>query len=425
MSASTERKNRQTARSEGTYAKDINAQKEAAKKKKQQTKWTLIGIVIVAFFAFAIYLNSGAMYRSLDALTVENTEVTVGDITIPAGERSFSVAECNYVYNMQYVSFVNSYGSYASYFGLDTSAPLDEQTCSMTTEDKGEDYTWDDYFRDATESTLSQLAAFEAYAKVNNITLTDEDLAEVEETIDAIEEAAETNNYASASKFLAANYGKGCNEAVARGILELEVLASKVQTTITDAETYTADELTAKYDSVKDSYDKFTYSYYLVAAEVPEHEHSEDEDEHSHEPTDEAKAAAKQVAEDILKQVDDGTALADAAKALVEGAEITEQSALVGSSVESDIAEWLKSADRVAGDTTVIDASSGSYVVVFTARDNNQAPTEESGEQNYCDYVAEQLLNQEVLSEWSEHVFSEITAVYTSSYTGSARYVGR
>lgn len=425
MSASTERKNRQTARSEGTYAKDINAQKEAAKKKKQQTKWTIIGIVIVAFFAFAIYLNSGAMYRSLDALTVENTEVTVGDITIPAGERSFSVAECNYVYNMQYVSFVNSYGSYASYLGLDTSSPLDEQTCSMTTEDKGEDYTWDDYFRDATESTLSQLAAFEAYAKVNNITLTDEDLAEVEETIDAIEEAAETNNYASASKFLAANYGKGCNEAVARGILELEVLASKVQTTITDAETYTADELTAKYDSVKDSYDKFTYSYYLVAAEIPEHEHSEDEDEHSHEPTDEAKAAAKQVAEDILKQVNDGTALADAAKALVEGAEITEQSALVGSSVESDIAEWLKSADRVAGDTTVIDASSGSYVVVFTARDNNQAPTEESGEQNYCDYVAEQLLNQEVLSEWNEHVFSEITAVYTSSYTGSARYVGR
>lgn len=425
MSASTERKNRQTARSEGTYAKDINAQKEAAKKKKQQTKWTIIGIVIVAFFAFAIYLNSGAMYRSLDALTVENTEVTVGDITIPAGERSFSVAECNYVYNMQYVSFVNSYGSYASYFGLDTSSPLDEQTCAMTTEDKGEDYTWDDYFRDATESTLSQLAAFEAYAKANNITLTDEDLAEVEETIDAIEEAAETNNYASASKFLAANYGKGCNEAVARGILELEVLASKVQTTITDAETYTADELTAKYDSVKDSYDKFTYSYYLVAAEVPEHEHSEDEDEHSHEPTDEAKAAAKQVAEDILKQVDDGTALADAAKTLVEGAEITEQSALVGASVESDIAEWLKSADRVAGDTTVIDASSGSYVVVFTARDNNQAPTEESGDQNYCDYVAEQLLDQEVLSEWSEHVFSEITAVYTSSYTGSVRYVGR
>lgn len=61
---------------------------------------------------------------------------------------------------------------------------------------------------------------------------------------------------------------------------------------------------------------------------------------------------------------------------------------------------------------------------MFTKRDNNQAPTEESGDQNYCDYIAENLLKQEVLSEWNEHVFSSITEVYTASYTGSARYVG-
>ena len=89
MSASTERKNRQTARSEGSYAKDINAKKEADKKKKQRTKWIIVGVALVIFFAFAIYLNSGALYRSLDALTVKNTEVTVGDTTISAGERGF------------------------------------------------------------------------------------------------------------------------------------------------------------------------------------------------------------------------------------------------------------------------------------------------------------------------------------------------
>ena len=114
MSASTERKNRQTARSEGSYAKDINAKKEADKKKKQRTKWIIVGVALVIFFAFAIYLNSGALYRSLDALTVKNTEVTVGDTTISAGERGFSVAECNYVYHMQYISLMNTYGNYAS-----------------------------------------------------------------------------------------------------------------------------------------------------------------------------------------------------------------------------------------------------------------------------------------------------------------------
>ncbi len=426
MSASTERKNRQTARSEGSYAKDINAKKEADKKKKQRTKWIIVGVALVIFFAFAIYLNSGALYRSLDALTVKNTEVTVGDTTISAGERGFSVAECNYVYHMQYISLMNTYGDYAStLFKLDTSKPLDEQECPsfMNTEGK-ENYTWDRYFRDATRSQLKQLAAYEAYAGQHDIKLDDDDLKEIDDTIASIAETAKKNNYGSVSKFLAANYGRGCNESVARDIMKLQALAAKVQTSITDAETYTAEQLAEKYDSVKDSYDKFTYSYYLVAAELPEHEHSEDEDEHAHEPTDEAKAAAKATAEEILAKLSDGTSLADAAKAVVTDAEIKEQTDLAGSSVEAALSEWIKSADRKAGDTAVVDSGTGSYVVVFTKRDNNQAPTEESGDQNYCDYVAENLLKQDVLSEWNEHVFSGIVEAYKGSYNGSSRYVG-
>lgn len=424
MSASTERKNRQTARSEGSYAKDINAKKEADKKKKQRTKWIIVGVALVIFFAFAIYLNSGALYRSLDALTVKNTEVTVGDTTISAGERSFSVAECNYVYHMQYISLMNTYGDYAStLFKLDTTKPLDEQTCPLNKEGK-ENYTWDQYFRDATRSQLKQLAAYEAYAGQHDIKLDDDDLKEIDDTIASIAETAKKNNYGSVSKFLAANYGRGCNESVARAIMELQALAGKVQTSITDVETYTAEQLAEKYDSVKDSYDKFTYSYYLVAAELPEHEHSEDEDEHAHEPTDEAKAAAKATAEEILAKLSDGTSLADAAKAVVTDAEIKEQTDLAGSSVETALSEWIKSADRKAGDTAVVDSDTGSYVVVFTKRDNNQAPTEESGDQNYCDYVAENLLKQDVLSEWNEHVFSGIVEAYKGSYNGSSRYVG-
>lgn len=424
MSASTERKNRQTARSEGSYAKDINAKKEADKKKKQRTKWIIVGVALVIFFAFAIYLNSGALYRSLDALTVKNTEVTVGDTTISAGERSFSVAECNYVYHMQYISLMNTYGDYAStLFKLDTTKPLDEQTCPLNKEGK-ENYTWDQYFRDATRSQLKQLAAYEAYAGQHDIKLDDDDLKEIDDTIASIAETAKKNNYGSVSKFLAANYGRGCNESVARAIMELQTLAGKVQTSITDVETYTAEQLAEKYDSVKDSYDKFTYSYYLVAAELPEHEHSEDEDEHAHEPTDEAKAAAKATAEEIFAKLSDGTSLADAAKAVVTDAEIKEQTDLAGSSVETALSEWIKSADRKAGDTAVVDSDTGSYVVVFTKRDNNQAPTEESGDQNYCDYVAENLLKQDVLSEWNEHVFSGIVEAYKGSYNGSSRYVG-
>ena len=63
-------------------------------------------------------------------------------------------------------------------------------------------------------------------------------------------------------------------------------------------------------------------------------------------------------------------------------------------------------------------------MVVFTKRDNNQAPTEESGDMNYCDYIGEQLLKQDVLSKWNDDVFSVLSDAYTAKF-GSTRYIGR
>ena len=291
MSASTERKNRQAARSEGTYKKDIAAQKEAAKRRKDNIKWTVIGVVIVLFFALVNDLNSGALYRSLDALTVSNSEVSVDGTTIAADSRSFSVAEVNYLYNMQYVNILNTYGDYISMLGLDPTKPLDEQACSMSPEGD-EDYTWDDYFMDSAKTQLTQLAA------------------QIDETIDSIATTAKENNYGSANKFLSANYGKGCNESVVRSIMELQLIATKVQDGSSGVPEYTADELAAKYETVKDDYDKFTYSYYQVNAAT-----ETNEDGTAAAPTDEAKAAASATANEIFAAMSKGSSLADAAAA--------------------------------------------------------------------------------------------------------------
>lgn len=419
MSASTERKNRQTARSEGTYRKDIAAEKEAAKRRKEKIKWSIIGIAIVVFFALVLYLNSGAQYRSFNALTVSNESVSVDGTDIAADSRSFSVAEVNYLYNMSYVNLVSSYGQYTSAFGLDISKPLDEQQCSII-EGMGEDYTWDDYFTDSAKNQLVQFAAFEAYAKANGITLDDEDMAEIDEAIDSIADTAKENNYRSANKFLSANYGKGCNESVVRGIMELQTIATKVQESISGEPEYTADELTAKYESVKDDYDKFTYSYYQVAAAT-----EKNEDGTTADPTDEAKAAASTTANDLLAKLNEGSTFADAVKTVAEDAEVTEKADVAGSSVETALSEWIKSADRAEGDKTVIDTDTASYVVVFSSRNNNQAPTEESGDMNYCDYVADNLLRSEYLSKWGEDVFNVIIEAFDSETHWASRYVGR
>ena len=108
MSASSERKNRQTARSAGTDKKSAAFRKEEKEKKKEKTKWTVVSIILIVFFALVIYLNTGAFYRGLTAFVVDNEAVDASGIA--AGTTEFSAAEVNYVYNMQFMNMYSQYG---------------------------------------------------------------------------------------------------------------------------------------------------------------------------------------------------------------------------------------------------------------------------------------------------------------------------
>lgn len=417
MSASTERKNRMAARADGTDKKTIAAMKEEKKRKKERTRWTLIGVLVAVFIALVIYLNSGAFYRNLNAYTVEYPANE--EYSIEAGSRTFSVAEVNYLYYMQYINMVNTYGNYISMLGLDPSQPLDQQACTMS-ESEDEDYTWHDYFMDSATSQLKSLVAFEAYAKANDISLDKEDEEAIDETIDSIAETAKENNYASANKFLSANYGEGCNTDIVRDIMELQYIASAVQESISNSFEYSDTQIKEKYAEVKDDYDTFTYSYYFVEAAT-----ETDEDGNTAAPTEDALKAAAATANDILGKIGGDTDLAAAAAQAVEGAEIKEQKDVSGSGVEADLAEWIRSADRAAGDTAVVESKTGAYVVKFDARDNGQHTTEESGDMNYCDYIADKLLRNDDLNNWGETVFSAIFEKFSDSTAFGARYIGK
>lgn len=417
MSASTERSSRQTDRYVGSDRKTLSSQKEAQKKKKEKIKWTVIGILIVVFFAFVIYLNTGAFYRNLTGMTVNyNASEELG---VKAGSRSFSVAECNYVYNMQYMNIINSYGDYASLIGLDTSKPLDEQKCTMSG-DKGEDYTWDDYFMDSTKSFLKQLSALEAYAKANDISLDKDDNASIDEQMKTFENAKEYG-YANSDKLIAANYGRGCNSAVVREVMELQQLATKAQQSIADSYSFTASELSKKYASVKDDYDKFTYDFYLVEAAT-----EKNEDGTAAAPTDAALSKAMGTANTIKDSMDkDKLSLEKAVKKTVKDAKLSNQKDVSGSSIEADIAQWLQSSERKKSDVTVIKGSTGAYIVQFKSRDNNKHKTDESGDMNLCDYIAQNLLRSEALEKWQEEKLGVVTKDAKVSTSFGARYIGR
>ena len=415
MSASTEKRNLQSARVVGSDRRTLASQKEEQKKKKEKIKWTAIAVAVAVFFAFVIYLNTGAFYRNLTGITVEyNASEELG---VKAGSRSFSVAECNYIYNAQYMNLINSYGDYTSLIGLDTTQPLDEQACTMTGE---KNYTWHDYFMDYTEDFLKQLAALEAYAKANDISLDKDDMSAVDEQMKTFDDATKYG-YANADKLIAGNYGRGCNTSVVREVLELQQLATKAQESIADSYSFSASELSEKYASVKDDYDKFTYDFYLVAAET-----EKSEDGTAAAPTEAALKKAVETANGIKDSMDkDDLTLEKAVQKAVKDAKLTNQSDVSGSGVEEDIAKWLKSSERKKGDVTVIKGSTGAYIVEFKSRDNNKHKTDESGDMNLCDYIAENLLRSEALEKWRDEKLSVITDDAKAVTSFGVRYVGK
>ncbi|MDO4816118.1 MAG: hypothetical protein Q4A83_05885 [Bacillota bacterium] len=437
MSASTERKNRIAAKADGTHKKTIAMRKEEEKKKKDKIKWTIIGTIIVLFFAAIIFLNTGAFYRNATAVSVDIEACEADGFSIPAEKVNYSIAEVSYVFQYNYSNFINQYGSMASYLGLNTGSPLKDQACMMGG-GENEDYTWYDYFMDATMSQLKSYAVTSAYAKAAGIELSDDAKAEIDNAVKSLAEGAKANGY-SLNKYLANVYGKGCNESVFRDVLEMEYIAMAVQDTISNAKDYSAEEISAHYLTVADDYDFYNYSFYLVAAET-----ETGEDGTAAAPTEEAMAAAKGTAEQIMAAVKAGDLEAAVIDVLgedvvpqhddtVEGeaeeghvhTASTANTDVQGNSIETDLAAWLKSADRQNGDIEVVEAANqGYYVVIFNGRHTQTEPTEESGDVPYCDYIAEQLLRQADFEAWSSSVYNAILDGVSVSEKFFSKYIG-
>ena len=439
MSASTERKNRQAAREAGTDKKTLAQAREAEAKAKSRLRWTLGTIAVVLVVAAVLILNSGLMYR-LPAFTV--------------GSKSYNASEVSYRYSNQYYSFANQYGNYASLFGLDTSngiQGLKKQECSML-ENGG---TWKDYFLNAAKEEMIHATVLGQYAAENNITLDEDDKATIDSAFEGIEEQAQSVGYLSADNMLAANYGTGVNQQLVRRAYEESQLASKAAQALTDSFTYTPEEIEAKYQSYEGTQDFYDYAYAYISAERVET--TNDAGETSSDVTPETLAAAEEKANAIAdaynkpaeekpaeekpadekeaaeQPVAEEPAELDPAERLIEAARSVDASAMrqtrvSGSSIP--VSEWMRSAERKAGDITVEPDANGCYVVVFLSKDDNHYATanvrhilvmaEADADGNYTDEAkaAAKARAEEILAEFesgdkTEERFAELAEKYS------------
>ena len=129
------------AQSKGITFEQTKEWKKVLKKAKKEKKIIKTGCILAVVICVCI-----AAWKFYD-----NYQEKHGPY-ITVGSHEIQKAEFDYYYYSSLNSFASTYGSYLSYFGLDTSKPLDQQQYSDT-------MTWDDYFQQQAVNQLKNVYA--------------------------------------------------------------------------------------------------------------------------------------------------------------------------------------------------------------------------------------------------------------------------
>lgn len=436
MSGSQEKRRRQEQRAEGTEKRQVKELEIIKKKKKNRKIVSIVAAIAVILFAFAIFINSNYVRRNFAA-------VEVGDI-------DFSVVECNYYYYSayyNYYTYVNTY--YTDYAGSmlpDRTLPFDSQIYS---EDTGE--TWADFFDTNALEDMQKIAMLYSEADDAGYTLTAEDSAEMESTIEKEKSYATASDFASFDDYLIDYYGKGMTEEIYRKSMEMQYIGTGYSKLIYDSFTYTDEELESYYSENADSLDVINYRYFLVSADTIDETLYDDEDALA-EAKAEALAEAKIKADTYLAEITDEASFETAAVDCnpdLYGEPDSTLSSYKGELLGSYYKDWLIDDSRQYGETTVTDGINGYYVLYFISHDDNHYNTvnvrhilispETIDEADYPDdeagynaavaeaIAAAQQQAEEVYQEWldgdaTEASFGELADQYSDDTSAGGLY---
>ncbi len=354
MSASREKKKRFEERSDGTEKRQVRAKEDFKRAKRKKLITAIAVVVVVVLVVFGIVFNSNLFYTGVTA--------------VKAGPDRYTAADFNYeyfnTYYNTYTSLANSYGEYVSMF-LDPSQPLCKQQYS-------EDMTWEQYFETQAFTQLQQMSILNHAADDEGWELSADQKSEISAQIDSLKTAAASNGYSDYRTYIRALYGKGFTEAKLRSLLEKSYRASYYSQYLTAKwkDSYTDGELDAFYDTVRTEYDPISFMAYTVNA-VKDEENGIDEET--------AKAQAKEIAEQLLAARDKAT-FADAVYRFAPEDDKSkyedEDACFHRYTAPSGIANeewrtWLTDPARQAGDTTIVEFSTGCHVLLYLDRSDN------------------------------------------------------
>lgn len=178
----------------------------------------------------------------------------------------------------------------------------------------------------------------------------------------------------SLSEFLKQAYGAGATEKTIRAYLTKRNIAMAYGEYKSDSFKYSDDELASFYSENKDDYDYVNYRYFAIPFDIPE---DADEDT-KNQIVNEAKTKAEAMMNSVTDEASFIT-LAYENTPEEEKADFNEEDTyskdLLKRFIDAELADWLYSADRKAGDKTVLQSEDHFTVLYMINRYRNEYNT--------------------------------------------------
>lgn len=388
------------------YDRKVQKRKEEKEKEKKEERIsTAIGIVVLVALVCLV-----ASFPIRTYLATHETYVVVN------GE-AVNKVEFDYQYNLTKNNYITQYGSYLTYFGLDTSKDLSTQMYSDT-------LTWQDYFEQNAVESLKQNKALMAEAKAAGFTYdTTDEYNTFKETIKTSAAAAGVSD----KEYVRSIYGSYATMGRIEEYVKNDMVMNAYYQKLQEDNAPSDDEIQSYYEENKATYDSVDYRLTTIEADLPTEptELADPVEETAADTTgttdgtvatDSTQDTAYQPSDaEIAKAMEDAKVLADdAEKTVAKDGEAHENEQK--SSVNYLISDWLFDDARKAGDTTVItnDNSHCYYAVAFEKRYLDETPSADVR----VIIPTEDKTGEEILEEWksgaaTEDSFAELCKKYT------------
>ena len=388
------------------YDRKVQKRKEEKEKEKKEERIsTAIGIVVLVALVCLV-----ASFPIRTYLATHETYVVVN------GE-AVNKVEFDYQYNLTKNNYITQYGSYLTYFGLDTSKDLSTQMYSDT-------LTWQDYFEQNAVESLKQNKALMAEAKAAGFTYdTTDEYNTFKETIKTSAASAGI----SEKEYVRSIYGSYATMGRIEEYVKNDMVMNAYYQKLQEDNAPSDDEIQSYYEENKATYDSVDYRLTTIEADLPTEptELADPVEETAADTTgttdgtaatDSTQDTAYQPSDaEIAKAMEDAKVLADDAEQTVaKDGEAHENEKK--SSVNYLISDWLFDDARKAGDTTVItnDNSHCYYAVSFEKRYLDETPSADVR----VIIPTEDKTGEEILEEWkngaaTEDSFAELCKKYT------------